>query len=249
MTRRFSIHVNGEKISTKDLSDLIGNTQFVWTFNKYRDEFVRSFRNLQHPRINLTTTLSVKGFVASVLKPRHLKIPGTDDRASVDLFVNGRMREKNILRRIPTQRVIESYLYGQIHFDILDSRGRDPFTSSREGIVEDDERFQALLDYLKRTAIPAIFDKWDELRVTRGQEGDEENPRKSKKERKARDLYSAAREDYEEGDGPADEVTGWMTDLRDDAEFNLTSYVDCFLSNNSSGDLLITRQSRQRLQS
>jgi len=228
----FLIHVNGEKISINDLADLVASTQFVWTFNGYRDEFVKSFRNLQHPRINLTTTLPVKGFIASVLKPRHLKIPGTDDRASVDLFVNGRMREKNILRRIPTQRVIESYLYGQIHFDMLDSRGRDPFTSSREGIVEDDERFQALLDYLKRTAIPAIFDKWDDLRVKRGQEGDEDNPRKTKKERKARDLYAAAREDYENKDELNDEVSGWLTELLDDGEFNITSYVDCFLSEN-----------------
>ena len=228
----FAIHVNGEKISIKDLADLVTNTQFVWIFNGYRDEFVRSFRNLQHPRINLTTTLPIKGFIASVLKPRHLKITGTDDRASVDLFVNGRMREKNILRRIPTQRVIESYLYGQVHFDVLDSRGRDPFTSSREGIVEDDERFQALLDYLKRTAIPAIFDKWDDLRVKRGQEGDEDNPRKTKKERKARDLYAAAREDYENKKEPNDEVSAWLTELLDDGEFNITSYVDCFLSEN-----------------
>lgn len=228
----FSIHVNDERISINDLDDLISQTQFVWTINGYQDEFVRSFKNLKHPRIHLATTLAVKGFVASVLKPGHLKIPGTEDRATIDLFVNGRMREKNIIRHIPTQRVIESYLYGQIHFDMLDSRGRDPFTSSREGILDDDDRFQALLDYLKRTALPAIFDKWDELRVKRGQEGDEENPRKTKKERKARDLYSAAQEDYDEDGGPADEVTKWLADLRDDAEFNLTSYVDCFLSEN-----------------
>jgi hypothetical protein len=230
--QNFTIYVNDEKISINDLKDLIDSTQFVWVINNYSDDIVKSFKSLKHPKIRLRTTLQVRGFVASVVKPRNLKIPGTDDRATLDLFVNGRMREKNILRHIPTQRVIESYLYGQLHFDILDSDGKDPFTSSREGIVEDDERFQALLDYLKRTALPAIFNRWDELRVHRGEEGDEENPRKTKKERKARDLYAAAQEDYEDDGGPADEVTEWMAQLRDDAEFNLTSYVDCFLSEN-----------------
>ena len=78
------------------------------------------------------------------------------------------------------------------------------------------------------------MDKWDELRLGRGKDGDEENTRKSKKERKARGLYSAAREEYEpDDDAPAkDEVDHWLNDLRDDAEFNLSAYVDCFLSEN-----------------
>ena len=62
----------------------------------------------------------------------------------------------------------ESYLYGQLHFDSMDGSGKDPFTSSREGIVEDDEDYQSLLDYLKRIALPSIFDRWDELSTGTG---------------------------------------------------------------------------------
>ena len=166
--------------------------------------------------------------------PRHLKIIGTEERATIDLFVNGRLREKDILRHIPTQRIVESYIYGQIHFNSMDAIGKDPFTSSREGIVEDDENFQSLLDFLKRQALPQIFDDWDKHRLNRGEEGDQENKRKTKKERKARDLYSATREEYKpDDDAPAkDQVEGWLTDLRDDAEFNISAYVDCFLSEN-----------------
>ena len=133
----------------------------------------------------LLLRLDVKGFLATVEKPKHLKITGTDERATVDLFVNGRLREKNILRHIPTQRIIESYIYGQLHFDLMDQGGADPFTSSRESIVEDDKNFQSLLDYLKRDALPKILDQWDKLRLERGEEGDDENKRKTKKERKA----------------------------------------------------------------
>ena len=116
----------------------------------------------------------------------------------------------------------------------MDQDGKDPFTSSREGIVEDDENFQSLMDYLKLNALPKIMDKWDELRLERNKDGDEENKRKSKKERLARRLYSIARKEYElDDDAPAkDEVDLWLNDLRDDAEFNWLAYSDCFLSEN-----------------
>ncbi len=230
----FSIYVNGEVVSNYDIKDLLSNTEFVWLINNYDDDFISLLSELKHDKISLTTTLDIRGFIASVVTPRHLKITGTEERATIDLFVNGRLREKNILRHIPTQRIVESYIYGQIHFDSMDTVGKDPFTSSREGIVEDDENFQSLLDYIKRQALPQIFDEWDKYRLNRGEEGDQENKRKSKKERKARDLYSAAKEEYKpDKDAPAkDQVEEWLTGLRDDAEFNISAYVDCFLAEN-----------------
>jgi hypothetical protein len=232
--KNFTIHVNGEAVSMEDLKDLIESTEFVWIINQYKDDFVSALGALKHEAIPLTDALDIRGFIGSVEKPRNLKITGTEERATIDLFVNGRLRERNILRHIPTQRVVESYLYGQIHFDSMDELGKDPFTSSREGVVEDDENYQSLLDYLKRTALPAIFDKWDKLRLDRGEEGDEENTRKSKRERKARDLYSTVREEYEpSADAPTkDKVDKWLDTLREDAEFNISAYVDCFLSEN-----------------
>ena len=231
----FSIHVNGDEVTVKDIGDVLDATEFAWIINGLNDIFTLSLNNLKADPINLTTTLDIVGFIGSVEKPRNLKITGTDERATIDLFVNGRLREKNILRHIPTQRVVESYIFGQIHFDAMDTEAEsDPFTSSREGIVEDNANFAALLDYLKREALPEIFDKWDELRLGRGKEGDEENPRKSRKRRKARDLYNATRDEYEPADDAEmkDEVDGWLDALRGDAEFNISSYVDCFLSEN-----------------
>ncbi len=239
----FSIFVNNEEVSISDLNDLINNTEFVWLINNYEDEFVSALSGLKHNKVTLTTTLDIHGFIASVEKPRNLKITGTEERATIDLFVNGRLREKNILRHIPTQRIIESYIYGQIHFDLMDAEGKDPFTSSREGIVEDDENFQSLLDYLKRDALPQIFDDWDNFRLNRGEEGDQENPRKTRKQRKVRDLYSVTREEYrpDQDASGKDKVEEWLTDLQDDAEFNISAYVDCFLSENLVRKFLITK--------
>jgi len=230
----FNIYVNGDRVSESDLKDLSDATEFLWLVNGYKDRYIDTLTKLKSGPIAATTELNVKGFIATVRLPRHLKITGTDERATIDLFVNGRLREKNIIRHIPTQRIVENYVYGQIHFDIMDREGVDPFTSSREGVVEDDTQFQQLMGYLKETLLPKIIDEWDRLRLDRGEEGDDENPRKTKKQRKARDLYNLSSEDYAQEAGAAgkDVVAGWINDLRNDAEFNLQAYVDCFLSEN-----------------
>ena len=59
-------------------------------------------------------------FIASVEKPSMLKIRESEEKVSSDLYVNGRLREKDILKHIPTTRIVESYLYGQIHYNALD---------------------------------------------------------------------------------------------------------------------------------
>lgn len=231
----FTIHVNGDPVTIGDLSDLSSKTEFVWVINKHEDGFTQALTSLRADPNEVVTDLPIKGFLATVVKPRDAKISQTDERASVDLFVNGRLREKNILRHIPTQRILESYLYGQIHYDGMDREGADPFTSSREGIVEDDESFKELLDYLQKTLVPRILDEWDDLRLKRGEEGDEENTKRlSKRARKTRDLYSVAMLEYvpEKGAAQSDAVDGWLEALRPDAEFNISAYVDCFLSEN-----------------
>lgn len=230
----FSIFVNGERVSITDLQELLDQTEFVWTINTHSDDYVSALRHLKHNNFPLATALDIHGFIGSATKPRYLKISGTEERATIDLFVNGRLREKNILRHIPTQRIVESYLYGQIHFDSMDGLGKDPFTSSREGIIAGDTNFGKLLEYLQHDAIPKIFDEWDSERLKRGDEGDEENQRKSKKQRKARDLYSLTRQDYQSDTSANnhDRVEDWLDKLRDDAEYNLAAYSDCFLSEN-----------------
>lgn len=235
LDENFTIHVNGDAVSIDDLKDLSDATEFLWKINKYSDDYLEALTELKAGARSVTTSMNINGFLATVIKPRHLKITGTEERATIDLFVNGRLREKNIIRHIPTQRIVENYLYGQIHYDVMDRDGVDPFTSSREGVVEDDALFVSLIDYLKSDLLPLIIDEWDQLRLNRGEEGDDENTdRKSKRDRKARDLYNESRSDFRLGQGEEqqDLVDKWLDALQNDAEFNLTSYVDCFLSEN-----------------
>lgn len=231
----FSIYVDNEKITLDHLDDLVSGTQFVWIINDLDDPLVKE-KIVKSPVLYETILRKdkkpLRGFIASVVKPSRLKIRTTDEKVSVDLLVNGRLREKDILKHIPTTRVVESYLYGQIHFDNLDDKA-DRFSTSREGIVADDPKYKEFLEDLKRI-IAGVMEDWDRLRNKINQDGDPDNPRFSRKERKARELFNVVSDEYSlpEKSKNKDEVDRWVSDLADDAQFNFSSYAECFISEN-----------------
>ena len=230
----FNIFFNGKKVTLDDLNDLSKATQFIWSINKFYDPLFASFKNLDSEKIDVASSLKLKGFIASVKLPRNLKIQGTDEKIGIDLFVNGRLREKDIMKHVPTARLTESYLYGQIHFDELDGDGIDRFTSSREGIVASDTKYQEFLVEMKKNIIPKILAQWDELRRGLGEDGDDDAGVKTEKERRAARLFQLSAQDYASGatGKNKDAVDRWIDSLRPDAEFNIPCYADCFLSEN-----------------
>jgi hypothetical protein len=161
-----------------------------------------------------------------------LTITTTGERVGVDLFVTGRLRERDILKHIPTARVAENYLYGQIHFDGLDD-SVDRFTSSREGIIADDPKYQKFLEEFRKKILEIVGD-WDAWRIKRRKDGDPENLRVPKKQRKSLELYNAVSQEYALPKKSANrgKVDTWVDDLSADAAFNFESYAECFISEN-----------------
>lgn len=200
----FNIYLNNNLITSEELNDLVDDTQIFWMINDLKeDPLVTKLLNKDTSQIkignDIPVRLSIKGFVASVEKPSMLKMRGVGEKLTIDLFVNGRLREKDILRHITSNRLYENYLYGQIHFDELDDE-KDRFTSSREGIKADDEKFVELLDILNKKVMPKIADEWDEIRLGLREDGDPDNPRKTPKQRKAQSLYNEVAKDYTNND-------------------------------------------------
>jgi hypothetical protein len=233
----FNIFLDGEKITYKHLDSLAEKTEFLWRIGDREDPYVdglisRFSDSPEDHEEKQMEILGVQGFIASVQKPRDLKIMTTEERVGIDLFVNGRLRERDILKHIPTARVAESYLYGQIHFDALDDN-TDRFTSSREGIVADDPKYKNFLKKF-RPEILQIVNNWDEWRIKHREEGDPDNPRLSKKERASRGLFGAVSKEYDLSNTSKNrgKVAGWVEGLSDDAAFNFESYADCFISEN-----------------
>lgn len=229
----FNVFVNDEKITREHLEELAERTEFAWVINGLVDPFVtESLNNLKEDRKAISMEGDVKGFIASVSKPRDLKVTATEERVSVDLFVNGRLREREILKHIPTARVAESYLYGQIHFDNMDD-DQDRFTSSRESVVADDPKYKTLLEDLRKKILEIVND-WDKWRIKHREPGDVENPRLSQKDRTSIDLYNAVSKEYVPPKRSREKsvIDDWISELADDARYNFGSYAECFVSEN-----------------
>jgi hypothetical protein len=237
LDKSFKVFVDDEQITYRHLRELLEKTEFLWKIGKCDDPYItaleRSFaRDDGAHEIKTLSFASVTGFIASVERPRDLKILTTDERVGVDLFVNGRLRERDILKHTPTARIVENYLYGQIHFNALDDK-TDRFTSSREGIVADDPKYEGFLEKLREKLLTIVED-WDDWRRKHRQEGDPEDERISKSARASEGLYNAVVKDFKPPgrSSAAKTVEQWVNDLRSDAAFNFESYAACFVSEN-----------------
>jgi hypothetical protein len=150
----------------------------------------------------------------------------------IDVFVNGRVREVDILKHFPRSRIPEQYLYGQVHLNDFDNDEVDRFTSSREGIHVDDPDFKIIREMLGE-AVNSIIDQWDKWRLELRQEGDIDNEENLNKEKRySRNLYNQVALKYIPASDQADIVREWEHELEKDAELNLRSYAECFISEN-----------------
>jgi hypothetical protein len=230
----FNIFIDGEKITHQNLNDLAKKTEFLWEINDNNDPYITDLLSGVKERKVLKFDAGISGFIASVGKPADLKVISTTEKVSIDLFVNGRLREKDILRHMPTARIAENYLYGQIHFNDLDDE-KDRFTSSRESVVADDQKYKEFLERLRTQIIGVVLQDWDTWRRKNKKDGDPENPEIPTKQRKAEELFNAVSEEYDvpKKDAEAKKIiNGWIGSLSEDARFNFVSYAECFISEN-----------------
>jgi len=239
--KNFTIFVENKKIDFNDLNDLGDKTEFCWTINDLTDPFVKFLSPLKENHMLEFSIKEVNGFIASLEKPSYMKIRDMDEKLTVDLFVNGRLREKNILKNIASNRIPESYIFGQIHYNLLDGE-KDPFTSSREGIISDNSEYQEFLDKIKTEVINVVINHWDVFRRKHKKPGDAENTAKIQpKQRKAEEFYDETTRDYTKQNDlfiqkrnkkKETSVDSWIDELRADATFCFSSYADCYLSEN-----------------
>ena len=92
LDKNFHIYINDQEITEDLLTDFSSNTQFLWKINGMNDPLIKPMNNLKEIT-SLESSLPIKGYIASVKKPSQIKIRGTQEKVTIDLFVNGRLRE------------------------------------------------------------------------------------------------------------------------------------------------------------
>lgn len=169
----FQVLINGSQITREDRGYLEILQLLVQYDAPYDLETVRSYTNIKATadRPGMCSAGPVRGWIGSVKEPKQLKATDGDDLNRLVVIVRGKLAHENILSFVPESRVFVKYLVGELHADFLDiDEEEDIATSSRQAFIEDDSRFQALVEFV-REELRYFRDKWDE---TRGELGAQE---------------------------------------------------------------------------
>ncbi len=178
---RFVVQINGKAVGHADREDLRA-VEFLWEFGAKRIDaaacphlakrFVIADKvNDSHP------TWRVRGWLGAAEGPKQLKHKEAGSLNGIVVLARGRLIQENVLDKLNYSRILVSYLTGQVEADFLDLRGEEDIaTSDRQRLVEDDERYVALTEFLRR-ALVSIQDQWTDLRnEARGKQAVSEIP-------------------------------------------------------------------------
>lgn len=163
----FLISVDGSQIGEGDRREL-DSLQFVWRIGDtpIPGRATPTNTGILPDRLDVWTDTSwkVRGWLATVHSPSQLKLP-PDNLNSIVVLARGRLFQENVLDKLNDGRFYTKYLTGYIEADFLDSDDRpDIATSDRQRVIEDDDRYQAVLAYL-RSISGRIVSDWDEWRI------------------------------------------------------------------------------------
>ncbi|MCI0378154.1 MAG: ATP-binding protein [Gemmataceae bacterium] len=177
----FIVTINGEPVGPNDREDLRA-VEFLWEFGEKRvpksacPSLIKRFvlSNSVHPQ---HSSWKVGGWLGAAEEPKKLKHDEAGSLNGIVVLARGRLVQENVLDKLNFSRILTSYLTGQVEADFLDLIGEEDIaTSDRQRMVEDDERYVALTNFLRGTLV-SIQDDWTDLRnEARGKQAISEIP-------------------------------------------------------------------------
>ena len=178
---RFVVQIDGKPVGPKDREDLRA-VEFLWEFGKKKRLKDSECPGLEK-RFLIPGKVSdahpdwqVRGWLGAAAQPKKLRHDEAGSLNGIVVLARGRLIQENILDKLNFSRILVSYLTGQVEADFLDLEDEDDIaTSDRQRLVEDDERYVALTDFLRKSLI-SIQDQWTDLRnEVRGKQAISEN--------------------------------------------------------------------------
>lgn len=175
----FNVSINNENIVVSD-RNYLSKAQCVWMFlpKEGSDEFKEDLKSqTKTEKIKLIKELPsaitigevpyhITGWIATCSEPK-----GLDDDENLNrivIMVRGKMAKEDIFSEIGTTALYSKYVYGELSADFLDlDNEADITTSSRQDFFEDDERYIALKEFIKK-ALTSVRNDWEETRSTSG---------------------------------------------------------------------------------
>jgi Histidine kinase-, DNA gyrase B-, and HSP90-like ATPase len=167
-TSGFKVEIDGQPITIADRGDL-ATVQFIWVIGAKAPDLTASAHLKEQEVLSDRTdgwdaNWTVRGWIGTARKPKDLESEDAGNMNGIVVFARGRLFHENILDKLNDARLYTKYLTGQIEADFLDVDEKpDIATSDRQRVQEDDDRYQALVSFL-RSRLSQVESRWNDWR-------------------------------------------------------------------------------------
>lgn len=169
----FDVTIDGLSLSASD-RDLTKKSQYIWLYgsseqNSEKEKSLTHKPKIEHRSNVLAPRMSVQGWIGTAYDTASLNDEtGEEHLNRIPLMIRGKLAQEDILEGMNEVGIFKNYIFGEIHADFLDTDDDDDIaTSSRQNIVQDDERYRALVNFIKRE-IKHIKQLWTSYRNSEG---------------------------------------------------------------------------------
>lgn len=175
----FKITVNGDEITPEDRG-YHDRLQYLWTYGDQSstlalcDQLDASESRSSTFKVSDGSNLTVDGWLGTVRESGQLRDEYGENLNRIAIFVRGKVAQEDLLGDFTERGIYAGYLIGELRVDGLDmatgsetDHDEDSATSSRQRIVEDDQRYVALKSFVAGE-LRFLQQRWSELRVEAG---------------------------------------------------------------------------------
>ncbi len=163
--RDFSVSVNEVEISVTD-RDYYSKIEYLWSVGDVGDLYEERCTKASKTRhidgtVSATQGWTVTGWVGTVDEQKNID----DETNVIPVLARGKLIQEDLLASVKQAGVFAKYLMGEIHADFVDDDElADIATSDRQNLKEDDSRFEALAEYLEKTVLREVGNRWRDWR-------------------------------------------------------------------------------------
>lgn len=169
-SQHFSIVLNGKQVTIADRG-YHDKLQYIWPFGQRGKEIANMAKDAK--RISALPSVvevgdskyNIDGWIGTASKPGDLKDRETGESINgIVVMVRGKLAQENILDEFGDENLYSEYVIGEVHADFLDLDDKEDIaTSSRQRLIEEDSRYQALKQTLGN-GLKTVQNEWRERR-------------------------------------------------------------------------------------
>lgn len=169
----FIVKINNTEITLED-RDYFSSLEYIWEFgqNKQYMQYAKNATNKVELEANIEyreKIYTVRGWIGTVKESGKLQ-DGDENLNKISILVRGKVAQEDILEEFREGGMYTKYVIGEISADFLDLDEYDDIaTSSRQKLIEDDERYKKLKDFILK-ALKGIEKTRAALKETKGEE-------------------------------------------------------------------------------